>query len=73
MNFVEAKQKLKKVAKGRYHSLRYEVTEDASGDLTQVCVVYIDGSEILEAPSWAEAFGLLAEYKIDPVEELTVK
>ena len=75
MTFKQAKRKLKKIAGGQYHCVRYEITEYEDGQLVQECAVYIAGSEFKTAPTWEEAFMKLNPPKvskviIDNIEEI---
>ena len=62
MNFQQAKKGLKKLAKGKYHCIRYELTEYNNGDLKQECSVYVDGQEWVEGYTWNEALNKM-KYK----------
>jgi len=55
MTFKEAKDRLKSLANGRYHSLSYELTELRSGGLRAKCWVYIDPRISAEGSTWQEA------------------
>ncbi len=79
MNFKEAKDKLKKLAKGEYHSIKYEITEYNGGELRQECSVYIAGRGWCEERTWELAFKSLRNeinppskkpVKIDNIEEI---
>lgn len=72
MNFIEAKTKLAKIANGRYHSVRYEISEHADKSIVQECGLYINGIGWTASTSWAGAFELLEapEVSIEPIEEL---
>lgn len=39
MTFIEAKKKLKKLAKGRFHRIAYELVEYSSGKLEAKCTL----------------------------------
>ena len=43
MTFNDAKTALKALAGGRYHSVKFELTEYVSGEIRTECGVYIDG------------------------------
>lgn len=60
MNFFEAKAKLKKMANGEYHTLRYTLSE-SDGTQSQLCSVYIHGGDWIDKKTWHEAFEVLAE------------
>lgn len=79
MDFKQAKDKLKVIAAGRYHSVNYDITEDSSGEISQQCTLYIDGLTHYTGGSWDEVFSKLEysvapvrEIEIDPVEEIPV-
>jgi len=57
---AEAKQKLMDIAKGEYHNLKYEVTDNGRGEVSQECHVYINGMGSAKATHWDTA---LAELK----------
>ena len=62
MKFDIAQRELKRLAKDKYHSLRFEKSiysaESNSASETE-CGVYVDGSAWYVAPTWKEALGLL--------------
>ena len=70
MNFKEAKDKLKEIADGRYHSVFYEITERTNGTLQQQVGLYIDEVDWYSAETWEEAFELLSgrQKEIKPIE-----
>jgi hypothetical protein len=45
MQFQEAKDRLKKLADGKYHSIQYELTEYVSGKQKTSCWMYIQQEE----------------------------
>lgn len=55
MTFLEAKDELKKLAKGKMHSITYELTEHASGAFENRCELYIDPRISSEGKTWKEA------------------
>ena len=61
MTFREAKDELKKLARGSYHSIRYEITEDQEGELRVECWLYIDPSISTFATTWLQALTLIRE------------
>jgi len=69
MNFITAKNKLKKLANGKYHSITYELNEYSNGKLETKCYLYIDPGISLKAPTWTEAFAKLEKYL--PIIDLT--
>ena len=56
MTFKQAKKRLKKIAEGRFHSLRLDVTEFTSGELETKCSVYIDGETFYCGDTFEKAF-----------------
>ena len=72
MNFIEAKKKLKAIAKGKCHAIQYEIVEFAEGKVTQRCGVYIEDQSWHMRPTWAEAFESL-ERELNPPEPKPVK
>ena len=61
MLFEAAEKKLKRIAKGRYCSLRYERTYDDNKTLRQECGLYIDGMAWYTLRTWKQAFEKLQE------------
>ena len=59
MKFLDAKAKLKEIAKGRYHSVKFELTEDSRGNLETSVYLYINPSISAIAPTFEQAFTLL--------------
>jgi hypothetical protein len=59
MTFKEAREKLKRIADGRYCSLSYKESHSSSGDLEVECAVYIGGHSFYRGPTWETAFELL--------------
>ena len=55
MNFIQAKRKLKKLAKGKYHVLNYKISEFSNGELQQECTVYIHGRNHHYGETWEAA------------------
>jgi len=56
MTLKEAKDKLKHIASGKFHSVRYELTEYVTGELAEKCTIYIDGEGFYHGKTWQEAF-----------------
>lgn len=76
MNFKEAKDKLKKLADGSFHSISYEIIEYSNGDIDSKCELYTDSvNKIFSGRTWEIAFNKLEYYlgiiktKIDDIEE----
>ena len=55
MTFLQAKKALAKLAKGDYHSLRYELIEVSPGKLKEDCTVYINDFSFHSGPTWEVA------------------
>lgn len=63
MTFEEAKKKMKEIARGKYHSLSYELTvfhthpDRTEGSEAEVnCRLYLDPKIVGEGQTWAIAF-----------------
>jgi len=59
MKFSEAKQKLKDLAKGDYHSLRYTETISHTGETIVLCEVYINGHSSRSDGTWESAIAAM--------------
>lgn len=68
MTFKQAKKKLKKIADGQYHSIKYELTEFQDGSQESECNLYIHGGQHNYAATWDLAFSLLEKTQPDPKE-----
>ena len=77
MKFLIAKRELAKIAKGQYHSLRYELSQYSkkTGSRPVVeCAVYIHGFSWHREKNWKEALKQIrkevniTQQKIDPTE-----
>ena len=69
MTFESAKTKLKKIAKGKYHMIGYELNEYVTGMIKVECSLYIDKHKIHTGPTWDSAFAsLLCEINDDCVD-----
>ena len=55
MKFLEAKAKLKKLADGKYHQIKYSLTEYSSKILKAECECYIGGFDWVISPTWEES------------------
>jgi len=55
MKFLEAKAKLKKMADGKYHQIKYSLTEYSSKHLEAKCYCYIDGLDWVDSSTWEES------------------
>jgi len=69
MTFKEAKDELKSLANGRYHSLSYELTEYRSGVLQVKCWAYVDPSISTETSNWKDTL-LKMEIQLKAVTEV---
>jgi hypothetical protein len=72
MTFKEAKDELKKLAKGKYHAIRYELVEYSSGKIETECWIYIDPRISVSTTNWKDALTkmemILEPLKADPSE-----
>jgi len=59
MTFIDAKKKLKVLADGEYHSIKYGISEYDNGEIEVKCSVYISGYDIHIAPTWVKALDLI--------------
>ena len=66
MNFIEAKEKLKKIAGGDYHSLTYAVSEHTDGDIEVECRIYISDIDSFTGKTWEEVFNELEGVHVNP-------
>ncbi|MFA7114922.1 MAG: hypothetical protein WC214_05620 [Candidatus Omnitrophota bacterium] len=55
MKFTEARKKLKEMAKGEHHSLRYFETITHTGERLTHCEVYINGYHSRSGETWESA------------------
>lgn len=55
MKFAEARKKLKELAKGEHHSLRYFETITHTGEKLTLCEVYINGYNSRSGETWESA------------------
>lgn len=60
MTFLEAKEKLKKLAGGEHHQLAYTMTEHQTGAMSCECSIYIHGGDFHHGTTWAAAFESMA-------------
>jgi len=68
MKFSEAKQKLKGLAKGDYHSLKYIETISHTGETIVICDVYINGHSSRSGGTWESAIAAM-ERQINDIPE----
>lgn len=66
MTFQEAKEKANELANGKYHAVRYELTENSCGELKSECSVYIDGEGFFYGSTFENMFDVRSA-KICPV------
>jgi hypothetical protein len=72
MQFQEAKDRLKKLAKGEYHTLSYEFTEAREGEFNTFCRIYIhdkDGGKSGMGQTFGQAFDELEE-KLEEIPDI---
>ena len=73
MTFEQARDKLKRLANGRYYCIQYGLVEFASGGVEAKCHLYIDPRISINAPNWTNALAqiemkLNLQLKVDPSE-----
>ena len=74
MKFTEAKEKLKKIAGKKYHSLDYDVSTYENGTEEVLCSVYVAGHGWENGKTWENALSNIEkkigakETKPDPSE-----
>ena len=57
MKFKEAKEKLKELAGGKYHSISYEETVFDDGHTTVKCAIYVgDENRFFQGDTWEATF-----------------
>ena len=56
MLYMEAKDRLKVLAAGTYHSIGFTLTEYMEGNQATSCYLYINPNITATAPTWGEAF-----------------
>lgn len=61
MTFKQAKEKLAKIADGRYSSIRYEETFHDDGTVSIECYVYIKDVGWTEGETWESVFEKLED------------
>jgi len=59
---IKAKQRLKELAKGRYHRIIYECGEMPSGDISIACNVYVEDYGFFSADTWDKAIAKLQKW-----------
>ena len=59
MKFVEAKKRLKELAKGDHHSLKYYETVTHTGEIIVFCEVYINGYNFRSGETWESALAAM--------------
>lgn len=60
LTYTQARKALKKLCPNRYHSVRIEHIVYHSGEVKQICALYVDPAILVEADTFEEAFALLA-------------
>lgn len=61
MKFLEANEQLKKLADGKYFTLKYELHTHSSNNTRAECTVYVDGYTHFSGPTWENALNQLKE------------
>ncbi len=69
MQLREADEILKKLARGRYRAIRFELGHYSSGDVKTQCEVYIDGGNWYTAPTFERALESLRTLGKSELEE----
>lgn len=69
MTFKQAKRKLKRLAKGRYHALSVELKECSSGSKETQCGLYIEGHDWIFLNTFKVAFSLLEDKLKKPIQK----
>lgn len=72
MNFQQAKEELRELAKGEFHQVRFSLTEFHDGEQRQECEVYIDGEGFFSAPTFRQSLNLLKKAR-NPKREIVGK
>jgi hypothetical protein len=69
--FQEAKDQLKKLAKGKYHTVSYELIELQDGSQETYCCMYINDKEkgrIGDGKTFSDAYNKLKKRLIEGIE-----
>jgi len=61
MKLMQAKTIVKKLAEGKIHSVQFDLTETASGQISTSCSVYVGGKGWYTGDTWVEAINKLKE------------
>ena len=72
MKFQTAKDKLKKLAKGKYHTIQYELSEVSEGKFDTKCWLYIGdayGGKSADGETFRECFDKL-ENKLEEIPDI---
>ena len=69
MKFAEAKKRLKELAKGDYHSLKYTETISHTGEKLTLCEVYINGYGSRSGGTWESAIAAMERHINDTPEQ----
>jgi len=70
MKFSEAKDRLKELAGGRYHSIHFEMSEYTTGEQETECWLYIDDRCSVKGQTWEQAFCKMEERLMKQIEEM---
>ena len=65
MKFEEAKKELKRLAKGRYHAIQYQLTEYANGKVEAECYLYVDPHISAASSNWKDSLTKI-KMKLEP-------
>lgn len=61
MTFTEARNEMKKLARGKYYSIAYALSEFSSGSLEVECYLYLDPRISVTAQTWDLALALMKQ------------
>lgn len=56
MNFKEAKKRLDELAPDLYRAIKYEITTKMSGEMSQVCEIYVESIGAFKGAFWETVF-----------------
>jgi hypothetical protein len=67
MTFQQAKDKVKRLAEGKYHGISFELNEFSTGEQRIECSIYIADETWYKGSSWEGAF-IVRERAMQPPE-----
>lgn len=71
MKIQEAKRIVKELAKGRYHSVSYDISEHTDGEIVIECSVYIEKCKSHSAKTFQGAIDkLIREMSVEEAQEI---